>query len=158
MPTLRQNVPGAVGSPWNQLVSQRNVRITNMQFKDFNDAVFCIISDKKPCTLPSLEHGKFQGTATDVADDNRFHVAFQDYDTVQSGDLLTVFCDTGYLINVRLIHSGDFDRFIENFFFHRVTQTSVALMVSGVYPTFPSAFRRRVYFLMFPVPTTWWGN
>lgn len=38
----------------------------------------------------------------DLADDNRFSVAFQDFDTVQSGDLLTVTCDTGFIVNVRM--------------------------------------------------------
>lgn len=60
------------------------------------------LPDKKPCTVPSLENGKYHGTVVDAADHNRFNVAFQDFDTVQSGELLMVTCDTGYIVNVRV--------------------------------------------------------
>lgn len=58
------------------------------------------LTDKKPCIVPALEHGKFHGVVSDLADDNRFNVAFQDFDTVQSGELLTAYCDPGYIVNV----------------------------------------------------------
>lgn len=58
------------------------------------------LPDKKPCTVPGLENGKYHGTVVDAADHNRFSVAFQDFDTVQSGELLMVTCDTGYIVNV----------------------------------------------------------
>lgn len=66
--------------------------------------IWMIIPDKKPCVVPALEHGKFHGVVSDLADDNRFNVAFQDFDTVQSGEMLTILCENGYIANVSVTY------------------------------------------------------
>lgn len=124
-----------------------------------NSVSVWFLADKKPCTIPSVDHGTFHGMSPDIMGENKYATVFlSPYETVQSGELIGFSCETGFTINVRHIRSISLEAPPYYGNYSRDTLTWDATMANGVLPPSRNVQQLPANCPTFPGRTIWWDS